>query len=435
MSATDSTVPARGLQDRLDFDAFRRQEAAFTLLNLFVFAATFAADVVYAATWSNPSLSVSVLGGASLFKIGQLVWVLKRREPLRPALIRTLAWSSILVNVVAAVILSTFINHEDSQYFALLVVPVIEAAFRLSLTSTLLVALMADAVTFYWVWHYYRLHPPADVYEYIESGTISLIYTVIAGLTWYLANQLRAKQQRLAEHVEELERTRARLVREEKLAAVGRLSAAIAHEIRNPVAMISSSLAVMDRTVGNERREMAEIALKEASRLENLTNEFLAYARPREAALAPTPMKELLGYAAETCRARALEKNLRITVDCDGVEQVNLDPTQMQQALLNLLVNAIDAAPAGREIQLRARSSSDQVRIEVENPGAPIAEETLQHLFEPFFTTKTSGTGLGLSIVRNIAQAHRGELVLTRNGPDTVCFSLDLPRAANSRKR
>jgi signal transduction histidine kinase len=146
-------------------------------------------------------------------------------------------------------------------------------------------------------------------------------------------------------------------------------------------------------------------------------------------------MKELLGYAAETCRARALEKNLRITVDCDGVEQVNLDPSQMQQALLNLLVNAIDAAPAGREIQLRARSSSDHVRIEVENPGAPIPEETLQHLFEPFFTTKTSGTGLGLSIVRNIAQAHRGELSLTRNGPDAVCFSLDLPRAANSRKR
>ncbi len=259
---------------------------------------------------------------------------------------------------------------------------------------------------------------------------------MIAVLTWYLASQLRSKQQRLTEHVEELERTRARLVREEKLAAVGRLSAAIAHEIRNPVAMISSSLAVMDRTVGNERREMAEIAQKEASRLENLTNEFLAYARPREASLSPTPMKELLGYAAETCRARALEKDLRIAVDCDGVERADLDPNQMQQVLLNLLVNAIDAAPAGREIHLRARSNGGKLHIEVENPGAPISEETLQHLFEPFFTTKPSGTGLGLSIVRNIAQAHRGELSLTRNGPDGVCFSLDLPSAAaNSRKR
>ncbi len=153
MSATNSILPARGLQGSFDLDAFRRQEAALTLLNLFVYAATFAADVRFAAAWSNPSHSVAVLGTASLLKIGQLVWVLRRREPVSPTLIRTLAWVSILVNVVAAFVLSSFINHEDSQYFALLVVPVIEAAFRLSLASTLVVAVMADAVTFYWVWH------------------------------------------------------------------------------------------------------------------------------------------------------------------------------------------------------------------------------------------------------------------------------------------
>jgi two-component system, NtrC family, sensor histidine kinase HydH len=434
MNATSIAVPLPGLPDSLDLQAFRRQEAALTLLNLIVFGATFGVETRYAAAWSNPPLSAAVLGIASLLKIGQLVWVLRRRQPLRPGLVRTMAWFSILVNVVAAVILSSVIDHEDSQYFALLVVPVIEAAFRLSLLSAVAVAFLADSVTFYWVWHYYQAHPPADIYEYVESGTVSLIYTVIAVLTWYLASQLRAKQQRLAEQVEELERTRARLIEEEKLAAVGRLSAAIAHEIRNPVAMISSSLAMLDRTAGEERREMAEIAQKEASRLENLTNEFLAYARPRKPTIASTPVQNLLGYAAETCRARALEKNIRIAVSCVGEPQAEIDPAQMQQALLNLLVNAIEAAQAGREIRVGARCGRDGLHIEVENPGTPIAEDALHHLFEPFFTTKPNGTGLGLSIVRNIAQAHGGELSLTRNGPDVVCFSLDLPCAANSRK-
>jgi signal transduction histidine kinase len=436
MNTTSISASLPELHDGFDLEAFRRQETALTLLNLIVFGATFAVETRYAAAWSNPQLSAAVLGTASLLKIGQLVWVLRRQQPLRPELVRTMAWFSIMVNVVAAVILSSVINHEDSQYFALLVVPVIEAAFRLSLVSAVAVAFLADSVTFYWVWHYYRFHPPADIYEYVESGTVSLIYMVIAVLTWYLTNQLRAKQQRLAEHVNELERTRARLVEEEKLAAVGRLSAAIAHEIRNPVAMISSSLTMMDRTVGNERREMAEIAQKEASRLENLTNEFLAYARPRKPAMATTSVQDLLGYAAETCRARALEKNLRIAVNCDGVSEAELDPSQMQQALLNLLVNAIDAAPAGREIRIRARSNGNGLHIEVENPGAPIPKDALLHLFEPFFTTKPNGTGLGLSIVRNIAHAHGGELSLTQNGPDVVCFCVDLPGAvANSRRR
>jgi two-component system, NtrC family, sensor histidine kinase HydH len=434
MNATSMAAPVPALPDSLDLQAFRRQEAALTLLNVVVFASTFAVEVRYAAAWSNPQISAAVLGVATLLKIGQLAWVLQRRQPVGPRLVRAMAWFSILVNVVAAVILSSFINHEDSQYFALLVVPVIEAAFRFSLLSTFVVALMADSVTFYWVWHYYQLHPPADIYEYVESGTVSLIYTVIAVLTWYLASQLRAKQQRLAEQVDELERTRARLVEQEKLAAVGRLSAAIAHEIRNPVAMISSSLAMLDRTAGEERREMAEIAQKEAIRLENLTNEFLAYARPRKPTIASTSVQALLGYAAETCRARALEKNIHTAVNCVGAPEAEIDPTQMQQALLNLLVNAIEAAPAGSEIRVWACSDCDGLHIEVENPGAPIAEDALRHLFEPFFTTKPNGTGLGLSIVRNIAQAHGGELSLTRNGPDVVCFSLDLPSAANSRK-
>ena len=130
---------------------------------------------------------------------------------------------------------------------------------------------------FFWVWSYFRLHPPPDINEYVEAGTISLIYAIVGILVWKLVNHLRSKQADLAASVLALETARERLLIEEKLAAVGRFSSAIAHEIRNPVAMISSALATaLNTNLGSgEREQMFEIAAKEASRLEKLTGDFL----------------------------------------------------------------------------------------------------------------------------------------------------------------
>ena len=110
-----------------------------------------------------------------------------------------------------------------------------------------------------------------------------MIYTLVGVIVWLLVNRLKQNELRLARNAEELARTRKHLLEEEKLAAVGRLSSAIAHEIRNPVAMISSSLSVADENGVNEagRKEMLDIANKEAQRLERLTGDFLEYARPQ----------------------------------------------------------------------------------------------------------------------------------------------------------
>ena len=105
-----------------------------------------------------------------------------------------------------------------------------------------------------------------------------------------------------------------------------------------------------------------------------------------------------------------------------------IDPAQIQQALLNLVMNAVDASPPAGTVVLRTGRNGDEwVHIGVENHGSAISTEDLPRIFEPFFTTKSKGTGLGLAIARNIARAHGGDLVVATNGPQQVCFHMILP--------
>jgi signal transduction histidine kinase len=106
---------------------------------------------------------------------------------------------------------------------------------------------------------------------------------------------------------------------------------------------------------------------------------------------------------------------------------IRADESQLQQALLNLVLNAIDASPAGGTINLGIHHNQGNVAIDVENSGLPIPESALGRIFEPFFTTKPRGTGLGLAIARNIARAQGGDLVLVSNSAERICFSFALP--------
>jgi signal transduction histidine kinase len=243
-------------------------------------------------------------------------------------------------------------------------------------------------------------------------------------------NNLRAREERFVRSLEELARTREQLLSEEKLAAVGRLSRALAHEIRNPVAMISSSLATAVRPGQNdeEREEMFAIAAKEATRLERLTTDFLLYARPRTAQLALGNLADTLNYVATVARAYAANKGVAIDVSAAGELEGEFDATQIQQALLNLVLNAIDACHRGDSVQLNAAlNGNSSIRIDVVGPAAPIPPEVAERIFEPLFTTKPGGNGLGLPIARNIARAHGGDVVLGSNQPGRVCFSIEIP--------
>jgi len=413
--------------------SFRQQAGIFSILNLFVIATLLLAHVLLAPYWGrlSPTLFV-VLGIGFLFHSSVLTWIQAR--PTTTASAKVVAFvtiASIAVNS-ALTFVAAATNHERSQYFALMIVPVLEAAFRFSFAGTILVVAIADFLNIFWVWEYYQVHPSEDFNEYLEAGTVCLIYTVVGIIVWLLVRHLKDNEGRLASNIEELNRTRQRLLEEEKLAAIGRLSNAIAHEIRNPVAMISSSLsmATSNGLSEPERKEMFEIAAKEAARLEKLTGEFLAYARPQHINKAVSSASDTLLYVASACKAFASEKEVSLEVEVAPDLNVSMDAPKVQQALLNVVKNAIEASPPQQSVTLHGLLGKDRaIWFEVHNAGPAISPDVLKQIFEPFFTTKQGGAGLGLAIARNIARAHSGDLFLRVNEPGRVCFALELPAA------
>jgi signal transduction histidine kinase len=412
--------------------SFRQQASIFSILNLFVIAGLLLVHVLLTPYWGrlSPALVIA-LGMGFFFHAVVFMWVQARPARITGNLVVTLTVSSIVVNAVLTFVAAAT-NHEDSQYFALMIIPVLQAAFQFSLFAAVIVAAVADVLSFYWAWEYYRIHPGPRINEYIEAGTISVIFTLVGVIVWLLVNRLKQKELSLARNAEELAKTRRHLLEEEKLAAVGRLSSAIAHEIRNPVAMISSSLTVADEKGVTEagRKEMLDIASKEAQRLERLTGDFLEYARPQLVEPTDGSASDTLLYVASACKAYASETGVQLKVDAPLDLNIRMDTGKVQQALINLVKNAIEASESEQTVTLRGvLMDRGTVWLEVHNAGPAIPSESLRQIFEPFFTTKRGGTGLGLAISRSIARAHGGDLFLRVNEPGRVCFTLELPAA------
>jgi two-component system sensor histidine kinase HydH len=436
-----STVPKRLVRESSllapDFGSFQLQESTFAGLNLFLLVALLITHLFFSSYFgSPPPVLFVVLALGIVVNVADLIWI-SRRKFLSPEGVVVLTWTMIALNMSVAFSLASLSYRQDIQYFALMITPIFQAAFRLSLGATLLTVTASDSLIFCWVWNYFRLHPPQDINEYIEAGTISLIYAVAGALVWTLVNHLRTKQRELARSLVELEGARAKLLIEEKLAAVGRFSSAIAHEIRNPVAMISSALttAFNRGPDSQEGRDMFDIAAKEASRLERLTTDFLTYARPRSPSKQRCDVADSVAYIADVCRPRATETGVTILREGPDELWADIDSGQLQQALMNLVMNAIEASPSGAAVTLRGVRDNHSLRMEIENTCGPIPSGAAEHIFEPFFTTKPSGTGLGLAIARSIVMAHGGDLILSRNEPDMVQFSIILPIGGREAER
>lgn len=420
------TVPSL---EGLEAQAFRRQQTAFSVLTLFVLAVLLVLHTLFASLLGEPSPSVVfLLGLAFSIKLLEIIWLQGKRDGLTETETQIETILSSVGLFAVAFLLAYFTNRDDAPYFVLLAIPILQCAYHLPLLPTVFTIAAAIGMIFAWSQHYFALHPPPRPTEYLESGMIAVIYTLMGPLVWYLVNQLKEKETRLYEKMEELEATREKLVAEEKLAAVGRFASGIAHEIRNPVAMITSSLATANHSYSeaSEKEEMFAIAAREAKRLEKLTGEFLSYARPLKPRLSCASIADILDHIAEVTKMRSSSREIEVVSSVIGEGTAVVDHSMLEGALLNLSLNAVDATPDHGRIELRSLSEKDRLRIEVENSGPQIRDEDLKRIFEPFFTTKVGGTGLGLAIARGVAIAHGGDLYVSKNEEGAVIFTMTL---------
>jgi len=407
--------------------ALRRQQTAFCVLTLFVIAVLLLLHTLFASLLGEPSKAViSLLGMAFSAKVLEFFWLQGRVDGISEYAARWETALSIIGTFVLTCALAILTDRDDAPYFVLLAIPILQSAYHFGWITTVVTIIASIATNFYWIGHYFGLHPPPRPTEFLETGMISIIYTLMGLLVWYLVHQLKHQQVRLHENFAELDTTREKLAVEEKLAAVGRLASGIAHEIRNPVAMISSSLATAANpgVAAADREEMIQIAAKEAGRLEHLTSDFLSYARPRIPQRSSVLVNDLLSYVAEVVKAHAANRGVEVVHSPTTDIMLEIDSAQMQSALLNLALNGIDATTSPGTLSFHAIQREGFTELNIENTGHAIAETDLSQIFEPFYSTKSTGTGLGLAIARRVARDHGGDLWVSCNQEGRVVFSM-----------
>ena len=224
-----------------------------------------------------------------------------------------------------------------------------------------------------------------------------------------------------------------RAQRAEKLAAVGTLSAGLSHEIKNPLNAAALQLTVLERrlkrldNVPPETFEPLAIVQAEIKRLASFLDEFLQFARPREVVFAALDAAELVRKVVGLLEPLAGAAGLSLEARVAGSIALQADPDRLQQALVNLVLNAIQATPSGGWVRVAADADGDQVLFTVEDNGPGIDQAVRERIFEPFFTTKHSGSGLGLPLVHSIAQQHDGTLTVERGEVGGARFELRLP--------
>ncbi|PKN10646.1 MAG: hypothetical protein CVU72_00465 [Deltaproteobacteria bacterium HGW-Deltaproteobacteria-7] len=222
-----------------------------------------------------------------------------------------------------------------------------------------------------------------------------------------------------------------KLYNSQKLAALGQLSAGIAHEVRNPLSSIKMSLQILEKRMTPEGNDLKrfKIAQKEVEHLEELVNNVLVFAKPVDPKIVSADLGKVLEQAIALAEKVIHDKQVAIKLEAQEIPQVNVDVAMITDAFLNIIRNAAEAVEDNGTIRIYARSIGSQppaVLVVVEDNGCGIDEADMPHLFNPFFTKKKYGTGLGLSQVSKIVELHQGkiEIISEKDKGTKVCVTL-----------
>lgn len=258
------------------------------------------------------------------------------------------------------------------------------------------------------------------------------LYLVVSlgGLGWVVGLLVQMRRRERAQAAA-LAAAHGRLARNETLAALGQFASTVAHEVRNPLAIIRSTVQEARDDAGHDPaavREGCALALDEIDRLDRVIDGVLDLARPLTVDARPVPVEGLLRQVGALGDRLLSDRGCSLRTEAVA-DAVQADPDLVAQALLSLVANAAAVTPPGGLIRLTAARAGDRVTLAVLDQGPGVPAEQRGRIFEPFFTTRTEGTGLGLAVVRHIAKAHGGGVEVGDAPGGGARFDLSLPRA------
>lgn len=326
----------------------------------------------------------------------------------------------------------------SSNYYPILLLPMISAATYLGVVTSWLITLLCCSayLSFLLFVNFKEVELIPGQVQALVMRTISL--AVVGNLVNVLAEALRvqsAKYQRAAEELAEANRNlshaEAAVRRSDRLAALGQLSAGLAHELRNPLGTIRASAEMLSRSVPADNavaREVAGFIASEVDRSNSLVTRFLDFARPMQLKLAPADLAEVLDRAVALVERDEAQHRVTIYKNYSpDLAPFPFDAELMERVFYNLLVNAAQASNDGGAITLKTRRVDGTAEVAVIDRGSGIDPKIREQIFNPFFTTKGNGVGLGLAIVSKIVDEHGGRMTVESDLGEGSIFRVFLP--------
>ena len=318
-----------------------------------------------------------------------------------------------------------------SAYYPILLLPVVSTAAYFGVVATVIVSIAGVVASLSGLLLIDWKHAYLDTESWHTLSIRCLLMTAIAVLVNTLGKAVRSESARykataeqLAVANENLRVAEAAKQRAERLAALGQLTAGLAHELRNPLASIKGSADLLARSAGAKdpmAKELGDIISSEVDRTNLLVTRFLAFARPLE------PQREIAEITEVIDRA-AKHANVQIEREYSpDVPKLSIDPALIEQVFINLLSNAAQASEDGQPISVTTRLDGRTVVVDVTDHGCGIPADKIETIFNPFFTTKQSGVGLGLAIVSKIVVGHGGRMTVDSEQGKGSTFHVRLP--------
>ena len=281
-----------------------------------------------------------------------------------------------------------------------------------------------------------------DLSEDLEAiillqGRVIILSLMIMSILFTILSLIVVRANRIiAERAEERLRLEEQLNEAQRLASLGKMVAAVSHEIKNPLGIVRSTAEILGNRIskvapGNEH--LANIIVEETSRLDNIVREFLDFARPRDVRKAAGSLNAVLERVLRFMEPEFQQKEVQVQVLLDEeLPEIFFDSEQIYQVILNIVFNAIQAMPQGGALFLKtvALPEENAVMLEVVDTGVGISPEKLEQIFTPFYTDKNRGTGLGLAIAKSIVDKHQGSITVSSIPGEGSTFRLTLPVGA-----